>query len=557
MAEPTLEEAIGSFRTNLDALDGDARRRLRRAYRRAWRSILDELEALQAKIRTAPTIPIVRGDGTLTQGLPPSWLFQEQRYLSLQAQARNLVDGMTSELIDSTLAARASSYERGVQDARRAVSTFVPEFDPGTWASVPRGAVTGFLGASAAGPLASLFSTFQLRSGAVADSFIRETLAAGLVQGRSLFRVAGDLEAGLSSITLSRALTISRTETLRAYREGSFAAYNANAKLVRSWVWRAAVENAERPPCAACFARHGSEHPITERMETHPNCRCVMIPQRNAIGGLRPSGPGSRIEPLGRAAFDRLPADVQRRILGPTRLGMYRNGEIAFSDFAGVRTSAAWGANRAAVAPLRELRAVAGETRTIRRAAEDRIARDLSFEPSISGVLQGIEGEVEGAELAGFAFRVKSFESTARKVAGDIRESELPLSPEAAAGGLRDTVRFTYHLPTASYAESTIVIRERLLASGYEPFKWSPSWEGTGYKGLNTAWRDPGGNVFELQFHTARSLQVKETISHPLYEAQRILAKTDPEWSRLQRAIDEAWASVEIPRAIRRVYFGS
>lgn len=567
MADPTLAKALDAYRGALDdSLDGAARRRLLRRFRRGMEALQDELEALQARIRTAPRIPIITGTGGTTTGIPPSWLFQEARYLSLQRQAAEMMDGMTSDLISGTIESRARAYHAGIEAGRTSAERFIPNLDVGSWASVPRNAIESFLGASSAGPLAALFSSFRLQSGAAAEGFIRSTIAGGLLQGRSLFRVASELESGLYGISASRALTITRTETLRAYRQGSFEAWKANGRSVRSWVWRAAVSNSERPPCPACFARHGQEFPMEAHgpdapaggpMETHPNCRCVMVPQRKEVAGLRPSGPGSTIEPLGRAAFDRLSPDVQRRILGPTRLGMYRRGEIAFSDFAGVRSSARWGANRAAVTPIRELRAMSGEVRTIRRASEDRILRDIGAEPVISRALAEIEGELDGGRLAGYQYRVKTFESTARKVEKEIAESSLPLTPEAAAGGLKDTLRFTYELRDATYADDALHVLQRLEGSGFQRIKWAPTWEGAGYKGLNSAWIEPTtGRVFELQFHTSRSLIVKETISHPLYEAQRRFATASADWNRLQRQIDEAWASVAIPPNIRRLYFG-
>lgn len=562
MADPTLAEAIERYRVDLDRLDAAPRRRLLSTYRSGYAGILDGLHALQEKIRTAPTIAIIRGDGTTTQGVPPSWIFQEQRYLDLQRQARGVVEEMGGVLADETMDARASAYRAGLADTRRMGSGLIPELSPSSWASVPRKAVEDFLGASGSGPLARLVSGFVTETGVEAEGLFRNVIGGGMMRGRSLMAVARELDAGFSSLTLSRSLTITRTETLRAYREASFRSMQANSKYVRSWIWRAAVDGA-RPPCAACFARHGTEYPIEahgpdapppEPMRSHPNCRCVMVPQRADFLGLRPGGTSTRIEPLGRAAFDRLPPGRQRAILGPTRLGMYKRGEVAFSDFAGVRPGGAWGPNRAAITPIRDLRSMSSTTRTIRRAAEDRIARDLPAEPLISGKLASLEGG--GANLSGYNYRVKTFESTARKVEKEIAESELPLTPEAAAGGLKDTLRYTYEIPESNYTASAIRIQDELLASGYQRVKWAPTWEGTGYKGLNSAFVEPTtGRVFELQFHTPLSLRVKETISHPLYEAQRKLTTGSREWMDLQRRIDEAWASVTIPPDVRRLYF--
>lgn len=71
-----------------------------------------------------------------------------------------------------------------------------------------------------------------------------------------------------------RALTIARTEQMRAYRSASAASYRAS-KVVKSWMWHASLD---KRMCFACLALHGTVWPKEELMEAHPACRCAMVP---------------------------------------------------------------------------------------------------------------------------------------------------------------------------------------------------------------------------------------------------------------------------------------
>ncbi len=43
------------------------------------------------------------------------------------------------------------------------------------------------------------------------------------------------------------------------------------------------------------------------------------------------------------------------------------------------------------------------------------------------------------------------------------------------------------------------------------------------YKGINTNIKSSDGQIFELQFHTPNSFNVKQNINHVLYEEFRLL----------------------------------
>ncbi len=135
-------------------------------------------------------------------------------------------------------------------------------------------------------------------------------------------------------IGLSRALTIARTETLRAHREATRASYQANKGLVGGWIWHSA---ADERTCGCCWAMHGTEHSLEEELDGHPNCRCAMVP---ILPGIN-----FEVKP-GVELFAGLTAEKQIRILGPAKWAAWKDGRFALGDLVGVKESSVWGSMR-------------------------------------------------------------------------------------------------------------------------------------------------------------------------------------------------------------------
>lgn len=128
-----------------------------------------------------------------------------------------------------------------------------------------------------------------------------------------------------------RARTIARTETVRAFREASHLSMEANNDVIDGWIWLSALS---ARTCAACFAMHGTFHPISERLQDHPNGRCVAAPHVR----------DTPLPPVnGEARFRQLTEAQQRATLGPARYQAWQDGRVGFTDLVGVRRSPRWG----------------------------------------------------------------------------------------------------------------------------------------------------------------------------------------------------------------------
>lgn len=184
---------------------------------------------------------------------------------------------------------------------------------------------------------------------------VQDALALGVAAGQGSTQIAETIRGELDG-NLTRALTISRTETVRAYRAASHRSYGANADVLEGWIWHAALGPRS---CACCVAMHGTLHEIEETLDGHPCCRCVPIPWIRVPDGV--AGTRKPVE-TGAAWFARQDAATQEAVLGKAAHEAYRAGEVRLEDFVGRRHSDRWGSMRYARS-LKDARAAATSKR--------------------------------------------------------------------------------------------------------------------------------------------------------------------------------------------------
>lgn len=130
--------------------------------------------------------------------------------------------------------------------------------------------------------------------------------------------------------------------------------------------------------------------------------------------------------------------------------------------------------------------------------------------------------EQRGLKMEGLDFRLKSEDSLTRKLA------------DTAPEDIRDALRYTMVGDPKDLASSVKTTLNALQDQGYEVLKVKNTFKpGAPYKGVNTQIKSPDGQVFELQFHTPQSYNVKQNLSHELYEKMRVLADKDPHKAEL------------------------
>lgn len=301
----TLPDQIAGHRAALLRQERAAASAMVRAYGQAWQRLQARLDELQRRVAAA------RAAG---ETISPAWLAQEERLQLLLRQVE-------AEL--RVFARVASEVIR--QEQRRAIAAAVANGHTLIRAETPALAIVNtraleaLVGALGDGsPLSTLLDTIAPQGAAAAA----EALTTGLITGQNPAVTARELRDALG-IGLARALTISRTETLRVYREATLATYQANADVVEGWIWVAALS---RRTCPVCIAMHGRVFPLSVPFASHPNCRCTPAPKVRS----RPSPflPGPQW-------FGLLPAVDQEAILGPAKFARFAAGVLQLADLVG------------------------------------------------------------------------------------------------------------------------------------------------------------------------------------------------------------------------------
>lgn len=331
---PAIYEVARQFRRELLAQEQSAAARMITAYGTAWQRLQGEINALNQRIRAAR----LAGE-TVNAG----WLYRKGRIESLLEQVAVEIARFAGSAEGIISIEQARLVAEAQQHMRQMVLAGVGE-GPGVVAGfnvVPTRSLeklVGFLGDGS--PLKSLLDEL----GSDAAKAVEAALLEGLATGQGARAIARTIRGALGG-NLTRALTIARTETIRAYRESTWESLQANANVLEGWVWLSA---ANRRTCAACWAMHGTVHKLSEKMESHPNCRCSMMPKTKSWSALGFPGVAEAVEDveLGNILFDALSSKDRLFILGPAKFRAYEAGEITLQDLLGRQRSRRWGVTR-------------------------------------------------------------------------------------------------------------------------------------------------------------------------------------------------------------------
>lgn len=315
---PNILEVAASFRSRVLSEERAAAEEMARAYSEVWQQIQLRLDDLMLQIKDA------RNSG---QQISVSWLMQRNRLKALQLQVKEELRrfGEISGAKITGLQSRAVAL--GQSGAVETLASAGVTFNRVHTEGVQQ--IVGFL--QDGSPLSSLLEDLGSGSSAVVRKALIGAVATGIGPRLVARRILGDLGGNLT-----RALTISRTETLRAYRSASILTYQANAEILEGWIWTASLSSRT---CAMCIAMHGTKHAIDEPFGSHPNCRCSPVPF------FKDPDLNPKIE-TGEEWFARQPAATKLDILGPEKLAAYSRGDLSLKSVVGFRDDKKWGPTR-------------------------------------------------------------------------------------------------------------------------------------------------------------------------------------------------------------------
>jgi SPP1 gp7 family putative phage head morphogenesis protein len=268
----------------------------------------------------------------------PAWLFGEERYQRLLHEVDRATVKFLHQATETTIKAKRAAVEHGETDAPRLTLARLGAAPADAQAAIlssftklPDQALARIIELAAdEAPLGRLFAEIA----PLQTQLLRDALAFGVAGGKSVQDIAREvMHAG--NIPLTRALTITRTEVLRSYRQTTGQMYR-QSNAVQGWEWLAELDDRT---CPICWAEHGSYHQLGEDLDTHVNCRCIQFPVTVSWADLGfHGGPFAAADArrattsLGSSLFERLPARSKLSILGPTRYGAYERGELRLED---------------------------------------------------------------------------------------------------------------------------------------------------------------------------------------------------------------------------------
>jgi SPP1 gp7 family putative phage head morphogenesis protein len=322
---PDIYRQSQMFREALIRRERRAAAELASSYTRVWASIKKELDLLTARIATESTAGLI---------------IREQQLRFLLARVETQVTKFTAIAVKKITATQKLEVEHGATDALNLIKRAYSNAPPGlsiSFMRLPEGVIEALVGNLGDGtPLRELLDTFGHELGREINNLLVNSIA----EGRSVQRIAREMKR-ISQQPLARTLLISRTEVLRAYRQGSIATYSANKDVVKGWTWLSAQS---ARTCISCWLMHGTVHSVDEDFSDHPNGRCTAVPLTKSWADLGFEGmPEQPALPSGESLFTRLPAEQQRRIMGDASYRAWRAGAVDLQDFVGVRNDPRWG----------------------------------------------------------------------------------------------------------------------------------------------------------------------------------------------------------------------
>lgn len=306
---------------------------LTRAWVDAWDALLPEFEAAVLELVTRAA------DGQITAAA----MARSVRLQGALEAAREYLDVLASQADDIITRDIPEVFRGAIESHQQLVTTQLPPGSLGasvSFARVPEEALAAMV-ARTTETIHSLTKPLP----ADVERMMKKHLIRGIGLGANprdtAARIIKDAEGRFNG-GLTRALVISRTETLDAHRTATKMSEKANADILTDeWEWHAKLD---ARTCPSCIGNHGRRFPNEEAGPLdHHQGRCARVSLTKSwkdLGFNIPEPPSET--PDARAWFDNLTPETQKEIMGPERLRLLNEGKISWDDLSQKRATAGW-----------------------------------------------------------------------------------------------------------------------------------------------------------------------------------------------------------------------
>lgn len=174
-------------------------------------------------------------------------------------------------------------------------------------------------------------------------------------------------------------------------------------------------------------------------------------------------------------------------------------------------------------------------------------SKAIEGEPEITNQVKKM-AEAAGMDSLGLEYRIKTKESFLEKIRKNY-------NPEGNEYEIKDIIRYTLGADPEHLTEKTLFAVDKFQNEGYNTVRIKNTWHpDSSYNGINTFIKSPGGQTFEMQYHTQESFDLKNGELHRLYEKQRkILDDESEEYLELDDKMIELSSRLTFPKNIERV----
>lgn len=166
-------------------------------------------------------------------------------------------------------------------------------------------------------------------------------VAAGSTPDATARRMIRRAEGGFNG-GLSRAMTITRTETLDAYRAASAVGQKPHREVLGGWQWLASLSSRT---CPACLSMNGRTFALSEPgPQGHQNCRCARLPVTRSWAdlGFEDVDEPESVVPSSEAFFAGLSRSDQVGMLGARGFEAWSAGRWPMDEWAVKRSTRGW-----------------------------------------------------------------------------------------------------------------------------------------------------------------------------------------------------------------------
>ncbi len=322
---PNIYDAINQFNLDLSARESQQFAEMTKRWAQMEGRLSSYIQQHADAIATRRDAGLAVGETALTR--LETWNRLEAQIVAESAQYQRYAQQVISaeqQIYGETGIAAAQSAIRAEVGAGVAFGRLNPQ------------AVNNMVGIAGDGsPLFDVLKKRAIAPDAVAG--LQDALIEAVTLGYSPRKTAKMMADGLAQ-GLTKALTIARTEQIRAYRTSSLMQYQESG-IVTKYQRHAAPS--ERT-CLACIALDGKIYDVNE-FASHPNCRCFMTP---VIDGV--NNPARSTQ----SWLERQNDATQKKILGG-HYDAYKNG-TPLADMVKIVDDKTWGAT-IKIVPLKEL----------------------------------------------------------------------------------------------------------------------------------------------------------------------------------------------------------